>query len=242
MAGPDQVVHIDPHRLLANPSASPAQPSHYGTKGASPSPRPVADGSSQSFSRCHWWRSINSRSPRNHCEHVGDVVESDAAGLKMAQGREGRAVARARRSHRASSRPRPGCRVARQTFCLGGRRNRTDTVSYECRDDRVRRRTARGLERESGPDRLTMLPLSVFSAMTSRHCPGGTADPRSGTTEAEPLMPLAVGVGKCHERARWLLEQPAQVHAQTLPTGHSPTVSEPRTLLAPGGGRLPERS
>ena len=37
----------------------------------------------------------------------------------------------------------------------------------------------------SGVD--SMLPLSVCSAMTSPHCPGGTAYSRSGTIEAVPI-------------------------------------------------------
>jgi len=53
-------------------------------------------------------------------------------------------------------------------------------------------------------------------------CPGGQLD------VDRPITPLTVGVGKYHERARRLLEQPAQIHAQTLPTGHDLTVSEPR--------------
>lgn len=43
----------------------------------------------------------------------------------------------------------------------------------------------------SGAD--SMLPLGVWSAMTSPHRPGGTAYPRSGTIDA---VPIKTGTGR----------------------------------------------
>ena len=40
---------------------------------------------------------------------------------------------------------------------------------------------------------VSMLPSSVCSAMTSHHCAGGTAYPRSGTTDA---VPIKTGTGR----------------------------------------------